>query len=89
MKNSKLSLLLASASTAALIGGQAAITPAQAQVSIVSMAAVVSGQVRIENADRSLPGATVRLEGLNFTTTTDSEGRFVLTTSRREPTRLT
>lgn len=76
MTNGKLNLLLATVSTAAIIGGQAAITPATAQLSVVSMASVVSGQVTRGDNGSNLAGATVSIPALNLETTTGRDGRF-------------
>jgi TonB-dependent receptor len=79
MTKRKLNVLLATASTAALVGGLSPTAPASAQTGIVVLAGGVSGQVRFEIENRNAAGATVRIPELNLETTTGNDGRYRFT----------
>ncbi len=76
MRKRKLNVLLATASTAALVGGLSPVSPASAQTGIVVLAGAVSGQVKLGDSDRNAAGATVSIEELNIEVTTGADGRF-------------
>lgn len=76
MTNAPVRVLLATASSVAIICAQGPLSPALANFTVAAAASVVSGQVRNPATSGNLAGATVEIEELGLEATTGPDGRF-------------